>query len=138
MKKKISLLLTIFLAFGSAAFAGVEIIDPWVRASTSPNTALYVKIINTSPTPDKLINVTTNDSVRSELHSHEENNGVMQMKKVGFIEIPSKGNTVLESGKHHIMLMQLNRPLQDGDNVAVIFHFEQAGAVEHTVPVRAM
>lgn len=138
MTKKTALLLTMLLALSSTAFADIEILDPWVRASTAPNTALYVKIVNTSPTVDKLINVTTNDSMCSELHAHEEDDGVMKMTKVGFIAIPPHGNINLESGGNHIMLIKLHRPLQAGNSIQATFHFEKVGAVEHAIPVRAM
>jgi copper(I)-binding protein len=146
MKIKIALLLASLVSLAPTAFAekpqikkaqGLQIVDPWIQATTDQNALLFLKIANPSNKPDELIDVTTNSSVRSELQAPEVDNSVTYVKKVGFIMIPPKGNKLLEPGGNHIMLMQLNRHLAPGDSVEVTFKFKDAGNIQYLVPVRS-
>ena|ERR1700722_20178518 len=138
MKKEIALLLAATFALSSTALAEIKIVNPWVRASTGPNAALFMEIVNTSNKPAKLIAAQTKTASRTEYHSHYDDDGVMRMSKVGFIEVPADGNTVLTPGGHHIMLLDINRPLEIGSNIHVICTFENKEAVDIVAPVRAM
>ncbi len=145
MKTKIALLLTSLLTLSSATFANiperqgngrVQIVNPWISATTDQQALLYGTIANSSGKPDELISVSTNSSVRSELNAPEVDNSVTYVKKVGFIPIPAHGNTQLQPDRGHVMLMQLNRALTPGDSVEVTFKFKDAGNIQYLVPVR--
>lgn len=138
MKKQFIFLLFAGLALSSETLADIEILNPWIRATTGSNAVLFMKIVNTSDTSDKLISAQSNISQRVEFHTHEEQKGAMHMARVGFIEVPEDGNKLLTSGGLHLMLIKVNRPLKPGDSAEVTLTFENQGNVQFLAPVKAM
>ena len=60
--------------------------------------------------------------------------GVMQMRElVDGLPIPAGETVTLMPGGYHVMLMDLKRPLKQGETVTVTLRFEKAGAV--TLPL---
>ncbi len=58
----------------------------------------------------------------------------MQEKKGGFV-VPAHGSLELAPGGNHVMLMDLGRPLRNGDTVTMTFE-TSAGPVTLDVPIR--
>jgi periplasmic copper chaperone A len=138
------LLMTVHLG---TAFAGevstlgaLEIDTPWARASigTARPGAAYVTVRNTGDDPDRLIRIETPVSGRPEVHAMEEKGGVMKMRPAGPLEIPPGGEVRLEPGGLHIMLMQLQEPLEEGGQMPLTLVFEQAGEITVTAPIGAI
>lgn len=127
--------ISLSLALLSPTFAGITVGELtlnnyWVRPGTiSKNTAAYVSIHNPSLLKDKLLNVSCEACLATELHNHLNENGIMKMRPVKTIEI--EGPQVdLKPGSLHIMLMGLKKDLQKGEIIKIQLHFEKAGAVE--------
>ena len=57
------------------------------------------------------------------------------MRPVENIPVPANGQTALEPGGYHIMLIDLRQPLKEGANVPLTLTFEKAGTVTLQVPV---
>jgi periplasmic copper chaperone A len=92
---------------------------------------------NHASVDDRLTAVTSDVAGKVEMHTHSQNaDGVMTMPPVpeGF-PIAAGGDLVLQRGGNHIMLMGLNRALNDGDMIEVTLTFEHAGDVVIEVPV---
>jgi copper(I)-binding protein len=138
MKTKSNFYFISALLLNSAVSAEIKIVDPWVRASTGPNAALFMKIVNTADQPAKLIKGEISGCAHCELHTHMHEDGQMQMKEIDSIVVPGKGEAVLEPGENHVMLMKLHQPLQEGDNVNVTLFFENEEPMDHIVPVKAI
>jgi copper(I)-binding protein len=51
------------------------------------------------------------------------------------IEVPAGGETMLQRGGLHVMMMGLTRPLNQGDQIELTLTFEKAGDVTLTLPV---
>jgi copper(I)-binding protein len=51
-------------------------------------------------------------------------------------DIPAQGQIVLEPGGKHIMLVNLNQDLKEGENLNLTLVFEKSGEIKVTVPVR--
>jgi periplasmic copper chaperone A len=100
----------------------------WIRPSTGPNTAAYLTITSPGGQPDKLIKVECEDATAVELHDHINDNGVMKMRPVPFIEI-SKDPVFLKPGSLHIMLMGLKDSFQGKEKIPLTLHFEKAGSI---------
>ncbi|MCE3231615.1 MAG: hypothetical protein K0R52_1543 [Alphaproteobacteria bacterium] len=113
----------------------LSIEHPWVRPSTGPNTAAYLTITNMSQDPDKLIRAECPDATAVELHNHIEEDGVMKMRPVPFIEI-GKDPVELKPGGLHIMLMGLKDSFQGKGSVPLTLHFEKAGKVDVNFSVK--
>lgn len=72
-----------------------------------------------------------------ELHTHTNDNGVMRMRKVEFIEIPANGQTVLKPGGLHIMLIDPISDLKTGQTVSVKLQFEDGSTKQVDMPVKS-
>lgn len=119
--------------------ATIHVGDAYARAS-SPSAkagAMFLEVMNKGDTDDRLIAATSDVAQRVELHTHREDaDGVMRMLEIeDGIPVPAGGMALLERGGDHVMLMGLNRPLNDGDTVTVTLSFETAGDVTVEVPV---
>jgi len=84
---------------------------------------------------DRLVGYSTPACNRPELHTHIETDGIMQMRQVEAIEVPAGGVAELKPGGLHLMLIDLNQQLVEGETLDLTLMFEQAGAVAVTVPV---
>lgn len=123
---------------GEVTRAGsLEIDTPWARASvgTSRPTAAYLTIRNTGDQPDQLLSITTPAAGHVETHGMVHEDGVMKMRPAGPVEIPAGGEIQLAPGGLHIMLMQLNAPLEEGGTLPLTLVFETAGEVTVEAPI---
>ena len=128
------------IALGTPVFAGeIMIKDPYVRSST-PNSvtgAAFFIIMNDSDSNDRLIAAATDVAGRVELHTHTEDaNGVMKMSEIeGGIPVAEGEMHHLKRGGDHVMLMGLNAPLVQGEEITVTLTFEKAGEISVQIPV---
>jgi copper(I)-binding protein len=133
-----------FLAFAagllvaSAALAQtnqLEVNNAWARATPgkAENGAAYVTI--ESPTPDRLVSVSTPVAKKAELHTMEMKGMVMEMRPVAGVDIPAGQPVGLKPGGEHIMLLGLNQPLREGQTFPLTLNFEKAGPRAVTVTV---
>ena len=118
----------------------LEIDTPWARASigTARPGAAYVTIRNTGDEPDRLIRIETPIAAQPEVHGMEEESGIMKMRPAGPLEIPPGGEIRLSPGGRHVMLMQLQQPLEEGEQVPLTLIFEKAGKITVSAPVASI
>lgn len=115
----------------------LEISDGFARAS--PGMAMagagFLTIRSLGPA-DRLVAFRTPACNRPELHTHINDDGIMRMRQVEAIEVPAGGEAVLEPGGLHLMMIDLNQQLMEGENVPVTLVFETAGEVDVSLPVK--
>ena len=80
-------------------------------------TAAFFTLNNNSNNALTLEKLSSNIAERVEIHSTEEHNGSLQMRKRDYIAIAAGETTVFAPGQDHIMFIGLKKPLKDGDNV---------------------
>lgn len=85
---------------------------------------------------DTLVAFTSPACNRPELHTHINDNGVMRMRQVDAIEVPAGGAAELKPGGLHLMLIDLNAQLIEGETVEVTLVFAKAGEVPVTLPIK--
>ncbi|MEM6464569.1 MAG: copper chaperone PCu(A)C, partial [Pseudomonadota bacterium] len=86
---------------------------------------------------DRLIGGSAAFAGKVEIHDMVVENDVMKMREIeGGLEIPAGGEVTLERGGLHVMFMQLQEPMKEGETRTVTLEFENAGAVEFDVPVK--
>ncbi|MCP4076229.1 MAG: copper chaperone PCu(A)C [Gammaproteobacteria bacterium] len=73
-----------------------------------------------------------------ELHTHIHDNGVMRMRKVEQIDLPTDKVIQLQPGGLHIMFLGLNQDLKPGDQIDVTLGFKDGSEKVLLVPVRNM
>jgi len=112
----------------------IEIKDPWVRLvpERAKNTAAYMKIENKGTEADKLIDASNNVSKITELHETVEG----KMRKISAIEVPAGKTVELKPGGLHVMIIDLNKPLKEGDTVGITLKFEKSGEIKVNAPVK--
>lgn len=124
---------------GAALADSIQIVDPYARSSspTAKSGAAFLEIHNAGSQDDTLIAVQSDVAARVELHTHKmDANGMMRMVQLEKgITIPAGDTHVMKRGGDHVMLMGLNRSLQNGDVIDVIFVFEKAGKMTVSIPV---
>jgi copper(I)-binding protein len=54
------------------------------------------------------------------------------------VEIPAQGSLVLAPKGTHLMFIELNHALVEGEHIPVTLHFEKGGAQQVTLVVMAM
>lgn len=111
----------------------IKLERPWTRATPKGSTVAggFVKIVNSSTTPDRLTGGTFAISKRVEVHEMAMIDGVMKMRGLSQGLVIGAGQSVeLKPGSYHMMLMELTGPIQPGDRVKGTLTFEKAGPVE--------
>jgi periplasmic copper chaperone A len=115
--------------------------QPWARATPGGAKVggAYVTIENDGSAPDRLISASSDVAGKVEVHEMATVNGVMKMRPVeqGLTIEPGK-KVSLAPGGYHLMLMDLKKPLKDGDQLPVTLNFERAGPVKLSVGVEGV
>ena len=131
------------LLFVAAAWAnpkGVSISDAWARPTIGEGrvTAAYMTITNTSGEDDVLKGVKSPRAKRVELHRTQmTDDGVMQMRPIqDGLPLPAGGTAFLKPGGAHVMIMGLDGPLSEGEDLPLTLELEKAGIVEIMIPIR--
>ena len=94
------------------------------------NSAIFMDIKNASNADVKLVGVHSSVCKSTEIHTHKMENGMMAMVQVEDAVIPKNGETKLAPGGLHIMLMDLNRPIKDGDKVDLELKFSNGESIK--------
>lgn len=118
---------------------GFELSDPWARpARENGVTAIYLNVLNGTDQPDTLLTLSSTASGLVELHeTYDRGDGMMGMREAEDPTFPANDVVQMVPGGKHIMLMQLNRELKEGDTVDLTLEFAGAGEITVTAPVRS-
>lgn len=105
-------------ADSDAAEAVLRVDDAWARpadpARCTDRTAVYLTLRNDTDAPARLVHAEADTLGIAEIHRSTMQEGVMRMRPVGTVEIPSGEAVAFEPGGYHIMLTQLTQPLRPG------------------------
>jgi copper(I)-binding protein len=126
------------LVLASAALAqpaGPEISNAWARATPPDAEAGAAYLTIQSPTPDRLVAVSTPAAKKAELHTMSMQGMVMKMRPLAGLDIPAGQPVTLKPGGEHIMLMGLEHPLREGQSFPLTLDFAKAGPRTVTVIV---
>ena len=120
------------------AARAIEITDGWVRAPIGQVnvTAGYFTLNNTGEEDDILLSVESALAAKTEIHTvFEGEEGMMRMRPIPQLEIPSGEVRSLTPGGDHLMLSGLEQAVEDGDSATLRLTFQKAGIVDVVVPV---
>lgn len=141
--KKLGLIGLGLLAWPSLAAAqefkvgGVTVVAPWARAT--PGGAkiggAYLELKAAAGAGDRLVSAASTAAGTVEIHEHVNEGGVMKMRRVDGLAVPAGGSVTLKPGGYHLMLMDLKRPLKQGDKLQLTLTFEKAGTLSVEGPV---
>ena len=113
-----------------AAANSLAISQAWSRATPGGARVAsgYLTITNNGPAADRLIDGSSDAAAKVEMHEMATKDGVMTMREVKDGLPVAPGATVkLAPGGFHLMLVNVKKPLKQGDVVTVTLNFEKAG-----------
>lgn len=116
----------------------VEIHGAWARVGLEGgNTAVYMTIANGEDQDLTLVGAETDVARATEVHETSiDANQVMRMQRVDAVAIPAGGTAEFRPGGLHVMLLGLDKPLHEGDQLLVRLIFAGYDPVSIAVPVR--
>jgi copper(I)-binding protein len=126
--------------YAGSACSQVEVSDAWIRA-TAPGqktAAGYMTIRNKSSQPERLVGGSSQAAAKVETHVSLKDGDIMRMREVKGYDIPAKGTFELKPNGSHLMLVDLKKPLKEGDKVPVVLKFEKSGEVKVDFEVRPL
>jgi len=106
---------------------------PWSRATPKGAKigAGYLTIQNNGTAPDKLVSVESDIAGKADIHEMSMKDGVMRMRPLtGGLTIAPGKSVVLSPSGFHLMLMDLKKPLEQGQSFEATLHFEKAGPLK--------
>ena len=118
----------------------ITIINPQIRAMPPGQkvTAMYLQLKNSSSTNHDLVKVESDISNMIELHTHTNNDGVMQMGEVESIPVPANGMAEAKPGSYHVMIMGLKQDLKLGDKFDFNLIFKDGSNKSITAEVKTL
>ncbi|PRY54093.1 hypothetical protein BCF74_1252 [Knoellia remsis] len=112
----------------------------WVKALPKLDkmamSAMFGVLRNTTDAPVTITAASSPVAGKAELHETVGEVGAMTMRPVKEIVVPAGGTFELKPGANHIMLMELPKPINIGDEVSVELT-TSAGKVDLTAPARS-
>lgn len=120
---------------------GVELVgEAWVRLMPpgQATTAAFMTLRNTTSETLRIVSAESPVARVTELHTHEDDGGVMRMREVEAIEIPAEGEVELRPGGLHVMLIDLVEPLAEGQVVPITLFVEGHQDLQVDAVVRPM
>jgi hypothetical protein len=126
------------LAAAAGASAQVTVTDPWVRGTVTGQKATGAFMQLKSPADAALVAVTSPVAKIVEIHEMKMEGGVMKMNAVDKVALPAGKPVDLKPGGYHVMLMDLVKPLKDGDTAPLRLTFQDKAGKKQTVDVNAV
>jgi periplasmic copper chaperone A len=117
--------------------AAVTATDAWVRGTVPAQKTTGAFITLESSEDAKLISVTTPAAKISEIHESTQSQGVMHMHAVDQVPLPAGKRVELKPGGFHVMLVDLAKPLGEGDSVPLTLTIEDKQGKRSELKVQA-
>ncbi|MBM3357906.1 MAG: copper chaperone PCu(A)C [Betaproteobacteria bacterium] len=120
---------------GAAQELGIS--NAWVRAPVAGQKVVAGYVELTSATAAALVGAGSPLAARVEMHATTVEGGVMKMRPVERIELPAKTTVKLAPGGLHLMLVDLSRPLKEGERIPLTLVVAEDGKGKREVRVEA-
>jgi len=118
---------------------GIAVEGSWARpAGEGRMSGGYFIITNFEDVPDTLTGISSDIARYTEIHeSYESENGMMGMREIPELVIPAQSTVTFEPGGLHIMFIQLNESISEGQEIELTLHFSNKGDLLLLMPVRS-
>ena len=116
----------------------IEITGAWARASVSKNGAAYLTIQNHGDRAHLLIGAETPLARKVEIHTHTMDGQIMRMRKTEKIGIAPNKSIKMAPGGIHLMLLNLERKLQQGEEFPLLVKFQSIDPINIKVKVEGI
>jgi len=125
------------LALATGAAAEVRVDEPWARATVAGQQASGAFMTLTSSIDAKLVGVQSPAAGTAEIHEMALENNVMRMRSIDSLALPAGKPVELRPGGHHLMLLDLKKPLDAGQSVPLTLTIEDAQGKRERIDVQA-
>ncbi|WP_407277788.1 copper chaperone PCu(A)C [Aromatoleum evansii] len=136
MKQYIAAAVSLFV-LSQPVWADVKVDDPWVRATVPHQKVTGAFMRLTSSEDAKLVAAGSPVAGTVEIHEMAMEKDVMKMRPVAAVPLPGGQAVELKPGAHHVMLLDLRKPLQPGDTVPLVLTVEGRNGKRETIEVQA-
>jgi len=119
------------------ALAQVEVKSAWVRGTVAAQktTGAYMEL--KSANDGRLVGVESPVAGIAEVHEMRMDKNVMRMRAVPALDLPAGKTVELRPGGYHVMLIDLKKPLKQGDSVPLRLKIQNKDQTVSTVEVKA-
>ncbi len=112
----------------------IRIVHPWAiptapSITDSAHGAGYLVLKNNGRKPDRLLSASTEVAGKVELHVRGKAGGTPTTRQMDAVEIPAGGEVRLEPGGSFLILVDLKKPLEEGQHFPIVLQFEHAGKI---------
>jgi copper(I)-binding protein len=143
----ISLLLVagVAVACGAPSGPSVKAEDVWARPALASQEgsgrvgtgAVFMRLVNSGREADRLVGGSTDAAKIIEIHQTVIEGDLVRMQMLpGGVEVPARGEVLLEPGSYHIMLFDLQRDLEVDDRFRIELWFAESDNSTVEVEVR--
>lgn len=117
--------------------AQLQVDDGYVRGLPPGQavTAAFMTLHNDTEQAISILSASSDSAEKTEIHAHVHSDGMMRMEKVDSMTVPARGRFVLAPGNHHLMLINLLKPLKQGDRVNITLSFANGSTQTMQLPV---
>jgi periplasmic copper chaperone A len=124
---------------GLAAHASAQTLvsDAWVRATVPGQQASGAFMTLTADSDSQLLSVQSPVAKTVQIHESSMKNDVMSMQPVAAVALPAGKAVTLEPHGYHVMLIDLNAQIKEGDQVPLTLTVENAKGEKQTIEVKA-
>ncbi len=121
-----------------ACDTGIDVEDLWIRQSAVPgvSAAGFFRLRNGCAHAITLVSVTSPRFARVEIHQSIMQGGNWTMHRRRSLTVQAGETVVFQTGNLHLMLMDPEGPVEVGQHIPVLFHFEDGREVAATAEVR--
>lgn len=137
MSSKLSFLGLVLALIAAPSLAQVTVSDAWVRGTVPGQKATGAFMSLKSASDTALVSAASPAAGIVEIHEMAMDGGVMKMRAVEKLPLPSGKPVELKPGGYHVMLMDLKQPLKEGDTVPVTLTFVDKDGKKTTQEVKA-
>jgi len=127
----------LMLAGVAVAHADVTVSDAWIRGTVPGQRATGAFMQLRSSGDASLVAVATPAAKAAEIHSMVQDNGVMKMRAVAALPLPAGKTVEMGPSGYHVMLLDIAKPMKEGEIVPVTLTFSDASGHTTTQQVQA-
>ncbi len=124
------------VAFSLPAVAQIKVDHPWVRGAVPGQLTTGAFFDVTSPKDAAVVKVESPVAGVVEVHASEMKGDLMTMRAVPSVALPAGKTVRFAPGGYHVMLMDLKRPVRNGEVVPITLTVEYPDKKQETVDVK--
>lgn len=117
------------------ALAQVQVSGAWARPAVTGQTGTGAFMTLNSKDGARLIGAASPVAGVVEIHEMAMDGTVMRMRPVAVIDLPAGRDVQLKPGGHHVMLLDLKRPLKVGEKLPLELRIETRDGKRLTQPI---